>query len=185
MASKYAKRVPIPEPEHMNGGLSYCRPSTLLGIYGKPRAYLTSDCMPVTNKKLKAKLITADVGPFRVYGHKVLIAKLTRIFAKVKKDLPDLYEVIGTAGSTCCRKVRGSSDTPSNHAFGTAIDLTIDGDLDSVGDGLTQLGLLKLYPYFHNEGFYWGSEFRGHREDSMHYEISNEEILRLYESGEL
>lgn len=181
----YKKRVAIPSPESINGGLTYCRPSTMLAIFGSPRAQLTSECMPPTNAKLKKSLGLYDVGPFRVYGLKAMAEKLTRLFAKVKKEKPELYAMLGTAGVTCCRLVRGTDNIPSNHAFGGAIDLTIGGDLDAVGDGKCQKGLLDLYPYFHNEGFYWGCEFRGPREDSMHFELADETVRKLHAQKKL
>jgi hypothetical protein len=52
-----------------------------------------------------------------------------------------------------------------------------------VGDGLTEQGLLALYPYFHVRGWYWGAGFGSpdpKREDAMHFEASDQLIRRLY-----
>jgi len=77
----------------------------------------------------------------------------------------------------CCRYVRGSKKVISNHSWGTAIDLTIAGRLDPPGDGFTQVGLLKLYRFFREAGWYWGAGFR--REDSMHFELAEATFLKL------
>ncbi|MBD0362843.1 MAG: M15 family metallopeptidase, partial [Coleofasciculus sp. C3-bin4] len=99
-------------------------------------------------------------------------------------EKPALYNQLGTAGMLCVRKVRGGSDF-SNHSWGTAIDIKINGRLDVVGDGRTQLGLKELYPYFYNEGFYWGAGYSGSREDSMHFEASRELVERWRVQGQL
>lgn len=77
----------------------------------------------------------------------------------------------------CCRLVRGSRQTASNHSWGVAIDLKIDGELDRPGDGFVQSGLLRAYRFFHEEGWYWGAGFR--REDAMHFELAEATFLRL------
>ena len=97
------------------------------------------------------------------------------MFAKVKLQDPELYALIGTAGMTCCRLVRGSDTQWSNHSFGFAIDITVGGDLIELGAKKISVGLLRLYPYFHSEGFFWGAEFR--RPDAMHFEVSTEKFL--------
>jgi D-alanyl-D-alanine dipeptidase len=48
----------------------------------------------------------------------------------------------------CARFVRGSTTTISNHSWGTAIDLTLDGVLDRRGDGRVQVGLTRIAPIF-------------------------------------
>jgi hypothetical protein len=73
----------------------------------------------------------------------------------------------------------------SNHSWGTAIDITINGALDPRGNGTTQLGLLRLHPYFKAEKFYWGAGFSGGFEDSMHFEASEELIREWQREGRL
>jgi hypothetical protein len=69
--------------------------------------------------------VTTDVGPFRVTGLRPAVESLAAIFLKVRRLRPRLR----TAGMMCCRNVRGSSRSISNHAWGTAIDMKIDGEL--------------------------------------------------------
>ena len=77
---------------------------------------------------------------------------------------------LGTAGMLCCRLVRGSATAISNHSWGTAIDLTLDGVLDVYGDDKVQYGLTLIAPIFNRHGWYWGAAFR--TEDGMHFEGS-------------
>ena len=137
------------------------------------------------NARLLAEIRTQDVGPFRVTGHRLALESLRRVFHLVKGAKPQLFAQVGSAGMLCSRAVRGpGSPDPkrwkfSNHAWGTAIDLTF-GYTDRVGDGMCQAGLLELYPYFHGEGWYWGAEFGPSREDSMHFELAEETILSWF-----
>jgi hypothetical protein len=111
------------------------------------------------------------------------IDSLRNVFAKIEATDPDLYARINTAGSLCVRLIRGSSSSISTHAFGLSLDLNIDGKLDTLGDGRTQLGLTILADFFRNEGWYWGAGFG--REDSMHFEASRDLVERWIEEGKL
>jgi hypothetical protein len=171
-------------PSGINVGLSSARPDTMVSILGKP-CTPTENCSPVTNPDVKKLIVTKNVGPFTVTGLTPAIEVLERIFAKVKQEQPDLYQQLGTAGMLCCRKVRGGTNF-SNHSWGTAIDIKISSELDAVGDGKAQLGLVKLAPYFNQEKFFWGAGFRSRaREDSMHFEVSEELIEEWKNNGVL
>jgi hypothetical protein len=169
--------VPAPGPGQVNSGLSACRPSTLRRLLGEPRDDYGPECRPVTNKALKARIVTRPVGPFRVTGLDVAVASLARVLEAVRQADPAAYASIGSAGMLCARLVRGSKRTVSNHAWGTAIDLTFDGELDPRGDGRVQVGLLRVYRHFRAEGWYWGVGFP--REDAMHFELADETVRRF------
>jgi hypothetical protein len=109
------------------------------------------------------------------------IDSLKRVFENVRNTDPDLYARIDQAGSLCVRRIRGSTNSVSTHAFGLAVDLNIDGHLDTLGDGKTQLGLTILQDFFREEGWIWGAAFT--REDSMHFEISREMLERWRGEG--
>ena len=106
-----------------------------------------------------------------------------RVFARIKAADPDLYKRINTAGSLCVRQIRGTKQRSSTHSFGLSVDLNIDGQLDILGDGKTQLGLPILAVFFHDEGWYWGSGFS--RSDSMHFETSRNQVENWLEEGSL
>jgi Mannosyl-glycoprotein endo-beta-N-acetylglucosaminidase/D-alanyl-D-alanine carboxypeptidase len=153
----------------------------MLEIFGRPGA-LSRDCSNITNAALRRLMDTQDVGPFRVTGLTLLLGQLSEIFDQVRQQNPDLYNQAGTEGMVCCRAVRGSATNYSNHSWGSAVDIFF-GRSDEVGDGMTEAGLLALYPYFHARGWYWGAGFGSanpKREDSMHFEASDELIRRLY-----
>ena len=155
-----------------NEGLSLISISELTETFGQIAPELDDQCTEPTSERLLAALEIRDVGPFRARMVRPALDSLQRIFERVKAAYPDLYEQLRTYGGFCVRLVRGSMDSISRHAFGLAIDVSIGGTLDSMGDGKTQFGLIILRDYFYEEGWIWGAAFG--REDSMHFEVSAE-----------
>ena len=131
----------------------------------------------VDDPRLRDLLETREVGPLRVTMVRPALDSLERIVEQLRTDEPEIYDALGTAGALCARLIRGSSSSISNHSWGTAIDVKLDDRLDSFGDGGTQFGLLLLAELFNEEGWFWGATYG--REDSMHFEIS-EEVLRQW-----
>lgn len=87
---------------------------------------------------------------------------------------PALLRRIGTAGAICCRLIKraggGCASSWSNHAFGFAVDMKMDGILDAHGDGCIHKPLFDIAPYFNKYKLYWGAAFSS--EDAMHFEVS-------------
>jgi peptidoglycan hydrolase-like protein with peptidoglycan-binding domain len=184
--TNFAKLVAIPDLDTVNIGLSPCHQATMLKIFGRPGA-LSKDCSDVTNSKLNALIETRNVGPFKATGVGRLLDDLQAIFSEVKEKLPEVFSQVKTDGMLCCRAVRGSTQNFSNHSWGTAIDIRFGDDSDEMGDGLMQLGTSALAPFFHVRGWYWGVGFaqsNPKREDSMHFEASDELIRKLF-GGEI
>lgn len=179
----YAQTVLIANRRNVNKGLRIASPSYLEGVFGKPRDVLTDRCQGMTNQRLASKLRTAEVGPIRVRMLEPALASLGRVFDKIKATDPDLYARINTAGALCVRHIRGAPGRTSTHAFGLSLDLNIDGQLDRLGDGKTQLGLTILADFFRTEGWFWGASFG--REDSMHFEVSRDLVEKWIEEGQL
>lgn len=177
------ERVPLPAPETLNHGLTPVRQALMLATFGRPREALDGECRTVTNPDLARRIATESVGPFHATGLQPALASLRTIFAAVQAHRPDLAGSAGSAGMLCCRLVRGSRNAISNHAWGTAIDLTVNGVLDPRGDDRVQRGLLELAPYFNSAGWYWGAEFR--IEDGMHFEVSAELLADWRATGQL
>lgn len=171
----YTRLEAKPSRESINQGLTSPSTTVMKGLLGTPGA-LTENCSSVTNPNLKRLIVTQNVGPFTATGLKPAIDTLQDIFAAVKREKPKLFSQLGTAGMLCVRKIRGGSSF-SNHSWGTAIDIKINGQLDAFGDNKTQVGLKALHSYFHNAGFYWGAGYST-REDSMHFEASKELVER-------
>ncbi|MEQ1636217.1 MAG: M15 family metallopeptidase [Methylococcales bacterium] len=156
----------------LNPGLKAVNNAYMIEKLGKPRESFSADCQPVTNASLKKHMQTASVGPFRVTGLKPALEVLRAIMTEIATKHPDIYTALGTAGMLCCRNVRGSNTSISNHSWGSAIDLTLNGMLDKRGDrGVTvQYGLSVIAPIFNSHGWFWGAAFR--TEDAMHFEVS-------------
>lgn len=177
----YAQVVSIAERRDVSDGINVGGSRFLEGFLGRPREVLSDTCEPMTNPKLKSMLVVADVGPIRVQMLQPAVDSLTRVFEKVRATDPDLYARINTAGSLCVRQIRGTVGRTSTHSFGLAVDLNIDGKLDTLGDGKTQLGLTILADFFHEEGWVWGAAFS--REDSMHFEVSRQKLEQWRKDG--
>lgn len=179
---KFQKLLPKPHPDSVNSGLSPLHQNLMLNTFGVPgNIKKAQDCTIITSQRLSPFIVTQSVGPFRVTGHLTALESLKRIFTQVKQKDPELYSLLKTAGMTCCRLVRGSKTQWSNHSFGFAIDIMIGEELDTRGDDLVQVGLMRLYPYFHAEGWYWLVE--GKIEDGMHFEASSELFLDWKRKG--
>ncbi|WP_162232440.1 M15 family metallopeptidase, partial [Methylogaea oryzae] len=154
----------------------------MLDIFGNPRDTYNSDCQPVSNQSLQKMIVTTDIGPFRVTGLKSATEDLIQIFAEVKAADTALYAALGTAGMLCARLVRGTTTGAiSNHAWGTAIDIKINGILDPRGDGLVLAGLVRLAPYFNRHGWFWGAGFG--TEDGMHFEVGDDRLRQWHADG--
>lgn len=179
----YAQVVVIPSRRTLNEGMTVATPGFLETLLGRPREDMNDDCQPVTNPDLRNLLVIEEVGPIRVHMLGPAVDSLRRVFTEIRRADPDLYDRIGTAGSLCVRQIRGTLGRLSSHAFGTAVDLNIDGRLDAFGAGTTQLGLTILADFFAAEGWIWGAAFG--REDSMHFEVSRETLLRWREEGRI
>ena len=173
----------IPRPQAINPGLS-ATGNTLVGaLLGHPRESYDDQCRPVTDPAFKRRIVSADVGPFRVTGFDLAVASLAAVMDDVEKERPAVYRALGSAGMLCCRYVRGSSAVISNHAWGLAVDLKLNGHLDRRGDGRVQRGLAQIAPIFNRHGWYWGAAFR--TEDAMHFEVSRQLLLRWRDQGRL
>jgi hypothetical protein len=173
----------IPIPTGINPGLNAARQITMKTLLGNPRGNYMRDCLPVTNSILRGLIRTEDVGPFRVTGLAPAISSLKEVLADVQREQPDVFAGLGTAGLLCARFVRGSATSISNHSWGTAIDLTLNGILDQRGDRnrTTQEGLSRIAPIFNRHKWYWGAGFP--IEDSMHFELSDQRIRELHATG--
>jgi murein L,D-transpeptidase YcbB/YkuD len=171
----------IPIPNDINPGLNGARQLTMKALLGVPRGSFSNDCQPITNPALKQMVVTANLGPFKATGLAPAIESLKQVLADVQQQEPEVFEGLGTAGMLCARLIRGSHSSISNHSWGTAIDLNLNGDLDRRGDNRTQVGLARIAPIFNSQGWYWGAGFP--TEDAMHFELSEQKIRKLHAEG--
>lgn len=162
--------VARPDPQGLNPGLRAVSNAYMLAQLGRPRESFDQTCRPPTLPRLRRNIVRDDVGPFTVVGLVPAVLSLKAVLIDIQREQPAVYRVLGTAGMLCCRLVRGSSSSISNHSWGTAIDLTLAGELDVHGNERVQLGLTLIAPIFNRHGWYWGAAFR--TEDGMHFEAS-------------
>ncbi|HVZ37470.1 MAG TPA: M15 family metallopeptidase, partial [Polyangiaceae bacterium] len=164
---------PIPKARisGYNVGLSSASNATMQAQFGAPRTSYSQRCQPVTNSALASRIVTQSVGPFRVTGLDSAVSSLATIMTAIAFAQRLVYRVLGTAGMHCARYVRGSTSNISNHSWGTAIDLTIDGSLDPRGDGQVQFGLHLIAGIFNANGWFWGAGFT--TEDGQHFEAGS------------
>lgn len=183
IAESYAQMVLIAGRRALNTTLSAPTTEFLIETFGMPREDFNDDCQEMTNPTLAAMLVSERVGPVDVRMIQPAIDSLREVFERIERTDPDLYSRIGTSGSLCVRYVRGSTSSLSSHSFGTSLDLNIDGNLDELADGKTQLGLTILAEYFADGGWVWGAGFG--REDSMHFEVSKELLEKWRAEGRI
>ncbi|HEX8683115.1 MAG TPA: peptidoglycan-binding protein [Ardenticatenaceae bacterium] len=100
--------------------------------------------------------------------------------AEIKRGDPALHNRLGTSGMLCVRRIANSPNT-SNHSWGIAVDLKVDGRVDPPGNGRTFPELLEISSIFNRHGWYWGAEFP--HEDAMHFEISLERMQQWHDDG--
>ncbi len=167
-----------------NKGITQPRSKMMMEVLGAPRnGDYGTDCGQVSNPRLKALLETRQVGPIKVTMIKPALESLERVLEKLQQDEPDIFAKLGTAGALCVRFIRGSTSSVSNHSWGTAIDITLDGQLDPFADGTMQIGLVILAEHFNDEGWYWGGGYN--REDGMHFEVGEETLRAWAAEGKL
>lgn len=168
-------------PNRFNRGITQPNNRVMLEVLGRPRQNLSQDCKAITNPGIQTLLETRKVGPIRVTLIRPAMESLERIITKLEETEPDIYAAVGTAGAICARFVRGSTRSISNHSWGTAIDIKLEGKLDGFGDGGTQFGLVVLAELFNEEGWFWGATYS--REDSMHFEVGAETLRAWAAAG--
>lgn len=172
VAQSLTRSVPRPAAGTINAGLAAVSNAYMLQTFGQPLVAggYTSLCQQPTNDRLRRNIVTDSVGPFRVTGLWPAVLSLRDVMTAIAQEQPAVYAELGSAGMLCCRLVRGSTTSISNHSWGTAVDLTISGVLDTYGNDKVQFGLTLIAPIFNRMGWYWGAAFR--TEDGMHFEGS-------------
>lgn len=150
-------RTPLAAPGTVNIGLSCPNARQMEEILGDPHDARTT-----------SRLKRGHFGSEPITALEPALASIDSVLAKVKSDLPDLYAVLGTAGMYALRNIRGRN-CYSNHSWGTAIDVKVDGLLVALGASYSCKGLDVLCKYFNEAGWYWGGGYHS-RKDAMHFE---------------
>jgi len=170
-------RVPIPPKEDMNRNLSSAREQTMIEVFGRP-GRLTRNCSDPTGDFAR-RVVTQNVGPFRVTGFDLAVGTLERIFAEVRTEHRDVFDEVKTEGMLCVRHRRNNPTRFSNHSWGCAIDLFFGAAVIDQSEPVAHWGNVMLFPFFNKHGWYWGAEFSGSSVDSMHFELAEETIRKI------
>ena len=189
----FLEKIPVPPKSTFNVGLTSATNAYMLELFGHPvkdaKYRPDGKCTTVDNPDFSKLIAKQNVGPFSLRGIKPALNAIADIFVRVKAEQPDLYSILQTEGMLCARftKIRQPDGTIkigpgiSNHSWGTAVDIKLNGSLDKQGDDLTQRGLLILSTYFNSAGWYWGAAFP--TEDAMHFEVSRSLLGRWRKAG--
>lgn len=184
----YLELISLPPKDTFNLGLTAPDNRYMVDLFGhtvKDGAYdKKGECTRPDNADFVGRLKTRNVGPFRATGLAPALDSLRDVLSRVKEEVPELYAILGTAGMHCSRyvKIRRPDGTLqigpniSNHSWGTAIDITLNGVTDVQGNDKVQRGLLILSAYFNAAGWYWGAAFP--TEDGMHFEASRSLVAK-------
>ena len=159
----------------------------MIALLGSPQMPLTTQDQPERAspqvKKLETyrqieKVAANGLGP----AVDSLAAVLTRAFAGV----PGLKAALRGDGMLAVRLRRPTSGRPStkisNHSWGAAIDLKLDGfdPPGATGDKVPYF-IAALVPFFNEAGWYSGIGFS----DDMHFEVSDETLREWARDGKL
>ena len=178
--SIFGALVARPDLATVNEDLSSAKDTTMISELGSPSVGLTAaECRnPLASDNVRALLETRNFGKFEVTGIAPALDSLQEIMDTVHAQNAPLFEAVGSVGMLCVRLRRPTSgapsNLPSNHSWGTAIDITIDGVADTVADGRVQQGIVDLIPFFNDAGWFWGGGFSS--EDDTHFEVADETI---------
>lgn len=174
----WRKLIDVPRSEAINTQCSPASVRTMVSVFGRPVGPLTQECKgkSATAPRIRPHIVTMKVGKWNLTGFRPFLMVLDKVFAEYEAKYPEAYADMSHAGVLCVRLVRGSVAQPSNHSWGTAIDLGFGGAVDRRGDGKTYQGLLDFYAIAKRHGLYWGAGFR--IEDAMHFEASDELIRK-------
>ena len=165
----YRHPLPLPPRDSINKGLISPSNAMMLAKFGEPRDSYSQEDQPVTNPRIKAALVPITIGPNTVYGIRPAVAVLRQVLAAIQTEQPELFPHLGSAGMLVCRYVRGSSRSISNHSWGTAVDIKIDGKAEDFGERDVYLGLSLIGPIFNRYGWYWGAGYK-RATDCHHFE---------------
>ena len=153
-------------------------------ILGEPRGSYSQDCQPVTNPRMLKLLETRKIGGFTHHDDSPGARIRCRpswigSSRKNRKYTPPSAPPVRSARASSAAR----PSSVSSHAWAAAVDLTLKKNLDRMGDGTTQFGLVILAEAFNDAGWYWGAGYG--REDSMHFEVGEDLLRKWVAEGKL
>jgi peptidoglycan hydrolase-like protein with peptidoglycan-binding domain len=116
--------------------------------------------------------VLGSKAPATIQFHRLAAKQLQGLW-KAWESAKLLNRILSYQGSFSPRFVRGSTQTLSNHAFGTAFD--INEPYNKLGTRPALVGakgsVRELVPIANDWGFFWGGQY-DHRPDGMHFEVA-------------
>ncbi|PZR00348.1 MAG: hypothetical protein DI533_07165 [Cereibacter sphaeroides] len=165
----------------VNARLTGARNCTNLALIGAPRGSFDTHARDPQNPDFMEFIETTDLMGQRITGLRPAIGVLRTILKDIATRFPHDPPRFGISQMLACRMARGAPVSISNHSWGLAVDLTIDGSADpwAVHDGLEVLR--RIYPIFRRHGFCWGAAFP--IVEPMHFEASDQLVRRWAAAG--
>jgi len=184
--AKFSDLVPLSSITPFNVGLSSASETTMISVLGRPQMPLSTDDQPdhASDTVMHLAATQTVIGKVRCTGIKPALDGLRKVLTAVNAQNPDLIKALRSSGMLVVRLRRPTSGRPSsqisNHAWGTAIDFSIEGN-PPVGNTGKQVprGIAMLVPFFNAEGWFSGIAFH----DDTHFEVSEEKIRTWAKDG--
>jgi hypothetical protein len=178
--SKFGELIDLDDITPINVGLTSPTEETMISLLGRPRDVDSTKCNNAkASDTVKRLQVLETVGPFRVTGIKPAVDSLREIFKDAKLQEPKIWDALGSEGMLCVRFRKPTSGRPStklsNHSWGTALDIKVDGVADGKRDRKVQRGIGILIPIFNRHGWFAGAGFTT-AEDDMHFEVATETL---------
>ena len=185
--SRFGQLVDLDTITPINVGLTSASEETMISLLGRPRDVNSTECNNAkASDTVKRLSVLQSVGPFRVTGIKPAVDSLREVFAEAKQQEAKLWDALGSEGMLCVRLRKPTSGKPStklsNHSWGTALDIKVDGVADGKRDRKVQLGIAILIPIFNQHGWFAGAGFTT-AEDDMHFEVATETLNTWARTG--
>lgn len=179
--------VPITSIKGLNTGLTSASEETMIAFLGSPQMPLTTKDSPDRASSLVKKLETLKrIAHVRANGIAPAVESLEGLLTKAFDEIPGLEDELRGDGMLVVRLRRPTSGAHStkisNHAWGTAIDLTLAGS-DPPGATGEQVPyfIAAMVPFFNEAGWYSGIGFA----DDMHFEVADETVRAWAKAGKL
>lgn len=182
---KLSDMVPVSTIKGLNAGLSSARETTMISCLGSPILPLsTADTPERASPKVKALEKSVTAGHVRGTGIAPAVDSLNGLLTTAFAAIPGLEDALRGDGMLVVRLRRPTSGKPStqisNHAWGTAIDLMLDGmDPPAATGKEVPYFIAALVPFFNAAGWYSGIGFQ----DDMHFEVADQTILKWNQAG--
>lgn len=165
--------------------------AALIKFYGDPGTGEVAEQLVSITPPFQMFYDKKPMRPNRLLVHRKAAASFDAAFRKIwdyyghDQKLINKLRISWSSGTYAPRKVRGSKDKWSNHAYAAAWD--VDAEDNPLGQKKNTIPM-PVVAAFKSEGFSWGGDYKN-RKDNMHFELCDrgepqrtfDEWLRFYE----